>query len=95
MTAASGTAASDRPVSRRASVPARLLAGCVRLYRAVPKVGPGRCRFSPSCSAFALEALERHGALRGTWLALRRISRCHPFNPGGLDPVPTPHETKR
>lgn len=47
-----------------------------------------RCRFHPSCSCYAEEALERHGAAKGLWLAMRRVARCHPFNPGGFDPVP-------
>lgn len=68
---------------------ARLLVLPIRLYQLVvsPLLGP-RCRFYPSCSAYAVEALRAHGALRGSWLAVRRLGRCHPWNPGGPDPVP-------
>ena len=68
---------------------ARLLALPVRGYRLVfsPWVGHG-CRFQPTCSTYALEALEVHGALRGGWLALRRVLRCHPWGDSGIDNVP-------
>ena len=56
-----------------------------------PFLGP-RCRFAPSCSAYAAEALQTHGFFRGGWLAVRRVARCHPFNPGGYDPVAAPSE---
>lgn len=65
-----------------------LLAG-IRFYsRAVSPALPPRCRFYPTCSAYAAEAVERHGAARGTWLAVRRLVKCAPWHPGGVDLVP-------
>ena len=70
---------------------ARMLIAMVVAYRRyVSPVLPARCRFYPSCSAYALEALARHGAVRGTALTIWRLLRCHPFHPGGFDPVPDP-----
>ncbi len=75
--------------SRVGRLPAFALIGLVRGYQLLvsPLLGP-TCRFYPSCSAYAVEALRRHGAVRGVWLTVRRLARCHPWNPGGVDQVP-------
>lgn len=67
---------------------ARPLHLLVRGYRRVTSGRPSPCRFDPSCSTYALEALEGHGALRGSWLTIRRLARCHPWGGLGWDPVP-------
>jgi len=78
-------------VAARPSLAARILALPIRAWRLLSRHLPPRCRFYPSCSAYALEALEKHGAARGSWLAARRVGRCHPWHEGGLDPVPEPN----
>lgn len=71
----------------------------VRAYQIVlSPLLPAACRYHPTCSHYAIEALQKHGAVRGSWLAVRRIARCHPFRPGGFDPVPDalpPQSTRR
>ena len=67
----------------------RLALFAIRLYqRTMSRVTPPSCRFQPSCSEYGYEAIDRYGPSKGGWLTLKRIVRCHPFNPGGYDPVP-------
>ncbi len=69
--------------------PRRWLMGSIRTYQRFVSPGLGaNCRYLPTCSSYALEAIETHGVVKGSWLALRRIGRCHPLRPGGYDPVP-------
>ncbi|MEB3198587.1 MAG: membrane protein insertion efficiency factor YidD [Candidatus Sericytochromatia bacterium] len=65
-----------------------LVISLIRIYQAVSRFWPRVCRFHPTCSHYAVMAFDRHGLLRGGALAVRRIGRCHPFHPGGIDPVP-------
>jgi putative membrane protein insertion efficiency factor len=72
----------------------RLALLLIKLYQLLlSPLFTGSCRFVPSCSAYAAEAIERHGVLRGSWLALRRLGRCHPLGAAGFDPVPPPRHT--
>ncbi|MBI4331383.1 MAG: membrane protein insertion efficiency factor YidD [Chloroflexi bacterium] len=67
----------------------RLAISTIRVYqRTLSRISPPACRFLPTCSEFACEAVERFGVAKGAWLTVRRLLRCHPFNPGGYDPVP-------
>ena len=70
-------------------IPQTILIGFIRGYQLlVSPVLPASCRFHPSCSEYARQAVSKHGAGKGSWLSLRRLGRCHPFHPGGYDPVP-------
>ncbi len=71
------------------SLPRQILAGLIRGYQLVISPAlPAACRFTPTCSQYALEAVQRHGVFKGSWLAARRLAKCHPFHEGGTDPVP-------
>jgi hypothetical protein len=79
-----------RETRDRPSAAARVLVAALTGYRRfISPLFLPRCRFLPSCSEYAVEAVRAHGAVRGGWLAIRRLARCHPFHPGGLDPVPS------
>jgi hypothetical protein len=68
--------------------PRAAVIGLIRLYQLVASPFPSPCKFTPTCSMYALDAVVRYGAVRGGWMAVRRLFRCHPFTPGGYDPVP-------
>jgi putative membrane protein insertion efficiency factor len=88
------TATTARDVPKPTTIGARVLSAPIIAYRRwVSPALPARCRFYPSCSAYALEAIATHGAFRGFRMAVWRLLRCHPFHPGGYDPVPPPKKT--
>lgn len=74
----------------------KILMSIIKFYQqAISPLTPPSCRFHPTCSHYGLEAIETHGALKGSWLAVRRISKCHPFHEGGYDPVPEKIDKKK
>lgn len=84
-------AAPENAVTKKFNAPTRFLRWLVRFYQVnMSHLTPGKCRFQPTCSAYAMEALEKHGALKGTWLTIKRILRCNPWGGSGDDPVPEP-----
>jgi putative membrane protein insertion efficiency factor len=85
---AGGEGDGPRHAPGRRGPAARALVAAVRAYQLARGQRPSPCRYWPTCSAYAIEAIERHGAARGSWLAVRRLARCHPWAPYGADPVP-------
>jgi putative membrane protein insertion efficiency factor len=79
----------NHPVEPRSRIHSGLLRA-IHWYQVAREGRPSPCRFWPSCSEYAMEAISVHGSGRGTWLAIRRLSRCRPFGPSGVDPVPAP-----
>lgn len=86
-TSVDGSSRAENPERRRSPL-ARVVLLFIWLYRITSPMRAPRCRFYPSCSTYALEAVKVHGAFRGGWLAIKRVGRCHPWNPGGVDHVP-------
>ncbi|MCM3638176.1 membrane protein insertion efficiency factor YidD [Sporosarcina luteola] len=73
-----------------------ILISIIKIYqKIISPLTPPSCRFYPTCSHYGVEALQKHGALKGTWLTIRRISKCHPFHEGGFDPVPDKNDIKK
>ncbi|BAB06548.1 membrane protein insertion efficiency factor YidD [Halalkalibacterium halodurans] len=73
----------------------RFFIGCIRLYQKfISPLTPPTCRFYPTCSHYGIEAIQRFGVLKGGWLTIKRISKCHPFHRGGIDPVPEKKQEK-
>jgi putative membrane protein insertion efficiency factor len=83
------------PAGEKRSILARIGIGLLRVYQAWSSTRPPHCRYDPSCSHYAVDALSVHGFFKGIWLALRRIGRCHPWGGMGYDPVPAKSETDR
>ena len=83
--------ADSRLPSAPLSAPQRMALACLTVYKVLlSPLFPGACRFLPSCSQYARDAVTLHGTVKGAWLAARRLSRCHPLGSSGLDPVPAP-----